>query len=150
MSIFDNLKVDGPKPVPMKAFIVFTETGPKVVHPHGVDLEMSVDDIGDCAEDLGIWGAKDDPDHGLWVWEGHCRVLRDYYSGDVDIDYVTHEWRTPTEEELQLFVRGESPWSSQYIPCPTCHSLDVRYAGNGDRAMCLSCGNSFDPLEEDG
>lgn len=53
------------------------------------------------------------PESGLYVWEGRLARGSVSFEGHYDGDELRGAYRLPTTEEIQAFLRGESPWNNE-------------------------------------
>ena len=85
-----------------------------VLYASGKAVEIEIENCG--PSDIGPFGdADENPDHGIWVWEGvpsgiWCGENQDEFDG---YDFTEGLWREPTKEEWACIVKNESPWPSK-------------------------------------
>ncbi|MCK4784794.1 MAG: hypothetical protein KAV87_13665 [Desulfobacteraceae bacterium] len=114
-----NVKKTGDKPIPTeRLFVVWGVDGPVVVFASGRGVQSEIDgDAETFAASVGAGLTDNDPDHGIWVWEG---IPFEEWSPNTPDGPSEYEglnlsggtWRKPTEEEMNAFLSGKRAWST--------------------------------------
>jgi hypothetical protein len=100
---------------PEKAMVAFGDAATDVCVlwcTKGVAEDMAEGLYNGC--DVFEHGMGDNPDHGIWVWEGWIQINRfdTDYGADFDVEY-NGEWREPTDREWAAARRRQNPFKPQ-------------------------------------
>lgn len=80
-----------------------------VIACDGDIIQQEIDDMSPFLDELPEFGQN--PDHGIWVWEGIIYGIQDNTPDSCDWDTVTEgDWRHPTAEEWEKIQKQEDPW----------------------------------------
>ena len=115
MSILDRARVEQ-KPDdqadPQKAVVAFGAGGVCLVWATDI-LRRDLEEMGEGGEDVFPPGQGDNPDHGIWVWEGHVVGVVHPSTPDrpeeYDVEY-RGEWRPLTDAEWEAVTEQRTPW----------------------------------------
>jgi len=97
-----------------KALVAFSCKGTTdeamVMACDGEIIEQEIEYLSPHLGDLCI-SDGDNPDHGIWVWEGTIYGTVSYGCGIEEYETIAQgEWRHPTEEEWASIKNQEDPW----------------------------------------
>lgn len=82
---------------------------------YSTDQDWFTEDMSHIGYDPSDLGINDPPDYGIWVWEGRTKLTgRNTFEGvEQDMEYITDQWRQPTEKEWELIKLNKNPFTEK-------------------------------------
>ncbi len=78
----------------------------------GSGLYEEFSNLGNDVAEYICSSSEDNPDEGIWIWQGTISVHRNY-DGEYDVDYNHVCWRKPSFKEWQSIMQGNNPFKIQ-------------------------------------